>query len=155
MKIRPAAVAGMFYPDDASELSQFINHALRVAAHSDGAEYGRPKPLIVPHAGYTYSGLTAAFAYACIQSAVIKRVVLFGPAHRVPFYGIALPDCDAFETPLGQVKLEQTVMYDALEFPQVSLNAQAHAEEHSLEVQLPLPEHISVEKVTESEAKKF
>jgi len=137
MSVRPAAVAGMFYPANAGELEAFILDALTEASADLDRGDASPKALIVPHAGYIYSGLTAAFAYAFIQPAAIKRVVLFGPAHRVPFYGIALPDCDAFDTPLGQVRLDQEGMSDALKFPQVVLNAQAHAEEHSLEVQLP------------------
>jgi len=136
MSVRPAAVAGMFYPGDAGDLSASIADALsdaKPAMHDVIA----PKALIVPHAGYIYSGLTAAFAYAAIEPDRIKRVVLFGPAHRVPFYGLALPDVDAFETPLGQVKLEHAGMQKALGYSQVALNRQAHAEEHALEVQLP------------------
>jgi len=136
MKIRPAAVAGMFYPADAGELGASVATALGRAS-VEAVAMSSPKALIVPHAGYIYSGLTAAFAYAAINPAAIKRVVLFGPAHRVAFYGVALPDCHAFVTPLGQVRLDQAGMQAALDFPQVSLNGQAHAEEHSLEVQLP------------------
>ncbi|GAV21071.1 MEMO1 family protein [Mariprofundus micogutta] len=138
MSVRPAAVAGMFYPDHADELSQFINNSVATAENATGKLIiGCPKAVIVPHAGYIYSGLTAAFAYAAVKSTAIRRVLLFGPAHRVPFYGMALPECDVFETPLGRIELDQESMTAALELPHVCLNDQAHAREHSLEVQLP------------------
>jgi len=137
MRVRPAAVAGMFYPHDAGELTATVSGLLQQASADLKSDTASPKALIVPHAGYIYSGLTAAFAYATISSAHIKRVVLFGPAHRVPFTGLSLPDCDIFSTPLGSVRLDQAGMQTALTLPQVSLNAYAHAQEHSLEVQLP------------------
>jgi len=135
--IRRAAVADMFYPGASDELCSFINHALESASPDLPEDLATPKAIIVPHAGYIYSGLTAAFAYASIKHAAIKRVVLLGPAHRVHFYGIALPDCDIFETPLGQIRLAAEAMQVVLQQPDVELNRSAHAQEHSLEVQLP------------------
>jgi len=136
MHIRQAAVSGMFYPGQAQELDALLRQTLdAVPAQNVGT--GFPKAIIVPHAGYIYSGLTAAFAYAAIQSEKISRVVLFGPAHRVAFHGIALPDADVFATPLGNVNLDQPLMQQVLGLPQVMLNRAAHAQEHALEVQLP------------------
>lgn len=135
--IRPAAVAGMFYPGSASELRAEVQGML---AKAPPAETGpAPKALIVPHAGYVYSGPIAATAYACLAPlrGRITRVVLLGPTHRVAVRGLALPRCDAFETPLGPVPVdhEAEALVEAL--PQVIRHAGTHAQEHSLEVQLP------------------
>ncbi len=99
----------------------------------------RPKVLIVPHAGYIYSGAVAAQAYATLApvAADIKRVVLFGPAHRVPLEGMAVPDAEAFATPLGSVPLDREAMLHACTFRGVCISNEAHRLEHSLEVQLP------------------
>ncbi len=136
-RTRPPAVAGMFYTGEpdllASEIATLLSEARSPASAI------RPKALIVPHAGHIYSGPIAASAYALLAPLrkLIRRVVLFGPAHRVSLRGLALPDADAFATPLGTVRLDTTAMRDALALPQVSINGLAHAAEHSLEVQLP------------------
>jgi len=124
----------MFYPGDASELTRMLDAMLAVASsnHADS-----PKALIVPHAGYIYSGPTAAMAYATLDRQRIRRVVLLGPVHRVPVRGLVLPDADAFATPLGIIPLDTTGMQAIEGLPQVSRNALAHQQEHSLEVQLP------------------
>ncbi|MGA8032550.1 MAG: AmmeMemoRadiSam system protein B, partial [Casimicrobiaceae bacterium] len=98
-----------------------------------------PKALIVPHAGYAYSGTTAAAAYARLAPArdEIRRVVLFGPTHRVPVRGLALPSARAFATPLGNVAIDRGAAEAALGLPQVCASDAVHAFEHSLEVQLP------------------
>lgn len=135
--VRPAAVAGQFYPGGASELRLFIEQALAKAAESLPGDMDPPKALIAPHAGYIYSGITAAFAYATLQNATVRRVVLLGPAHRVPFHGLALPDAGSFATPLGDVRLAVDAMQTIESMPDVNVNGLAHAMEHSLEVQLP------------------
>jgi len=137
MSVRPAAVADMFYPGEAGALSAFISDALSDASAQLSADMPIPKAIIVPHAGYVYSGLTASFAYAALKHANINRVVLLGPAHRVPFYGMALSGYDAFATPLGEVRLDAKAMQQALTFADVQVNDAAHAQEHALEVQLP------------------
>jgi len=137
MPVRPAAVADLFYPGDAGELASFISRALAQATAELTENSPVPKAIIVPHAGYIYSGSVAAAAYATLNKANISRVVLLGPAHRVPFYGMALPDSDAFATPLGEVQLDLESMQQALLLPAVQVNGDAHALEHSLEVQLP------------------
>jgi MEMO1 family protein len=133
MSVRPPAVAGQFYPDNADELLTYIRQTLSRCS----TLIAHPKAIIVPHAGYIYSGLTAACAYATLDAKRVHRVLLLGPAHRMPFYGMSLPDSDAFATPLGQVTLDRQAMDELLELPDVSLNAAAHTLEHSLEVQLP------------------
>lgn len=93
----------------------------------------------MPHAGYIYSGQTAALAYTKIAAwrDSIKRVILLGPVHRVPVRGLALPEVDAFTTPLGEVKLDKAAIATIAGMKQVVQSYPAHAQEHSLEVQLP------------------
>ena len=136
--IRPAAVAGMFYPGDPRELADEVGGYLDRTEDRDQAP-GFPKALIVPHAGYVYSGPVAASAYDLLRPArgVVKRVVLFGPCHRVPVRGLALPQARAFATPIGQIPLDAEGVRAVRDLPQVVESAATHAEEHALEVQLP------------------
>lgn len=135
--VRQPAVAGMFYPSDPAELSAGIRALLADAG--TGAATHFPKALIVPHAGYVYSGPVAAIAYARLAPLAdrIKRVVLLGPVHRVPVRGLALPRVTAFTTPLGEVALDTGAMAALTDLPQVTRSDAAHAQEHSLEVHLP------------------
>ena len=136
--LRPPAVAGMFYPGDARELQAMINDYLREAsAAQQGANV--PKAIIVPHAGYIYSGPVAASAYARLMPAHdrIRRVVLLGPSHRVPLLGLASSSADYFRTPLGDIPLDREAIEAINQLPQVHELDEAHAMEHSLEVQLP------------------
>ncbi|MEO8719248.1 MAG: AmmeMemoRadiSam system protein B [Burkholderiales bacterium] len=137
-QIRPAAVAGMFYPRDAGALQR------EVADLIDGVEnlaprFGHPKALIVPHAGYVYSGPVAARAADELGAArgVVTRVVLLGPVHRVAVRGLALPGAEAFDTPLGRVPVDAEGVRMLAPCRQVVTSPAAHAAEHSLEVQLP------------------
>ncbi len=133
--IRAAAVAGLFYPDKRDPLSKTVQDLLSAAQTSLTA----PKALIAPHAGYVYSGPIAASAYARLLAArgVIRRVVLLGPSHRVPFHGLAVSSADGFETPLGHVTLDKDAIETLSRLPQVHMLDEAHAREHSLEVHLP------------------
>lgn len=139
-RIRPPAVAGAFYPDDPAELTAMID-AFLAQADADGPA---PKALIAPHAGYVYSGPIAANAYAPLRSKAgeIKRVVLLGPSHRVPFRGIAAPTVDYFRTPLGDIPIDKAAIQAIADLPQVSLRDDAHAWEHSLEVHLPFLQRV-------------
>jgi MEMO1 family protein len=100
---------------------------------------GFPKALIVPHAGYMYSGAVAARAYDELSAArgVVRRVVLLGPVHRVAVRGLAVPTAEAFDTPLGRIRIDQEALQGLRDLPQVVASDRAHALEHSLEVQLP------------------
>ena len=136
--VRPAAVAGMFYPGNAPQL------AAEVAELLDGVEsfepkLGIPKALIVPHAGYVYSGQIAARAFDELAAArgIVKRVVLLGPSHYVGGRGLALPLADYFATPLGHIPLDVEALRSLADLKQVVKSDPAHAQEHSLEVQLP------------------
>lgn len=143
-QLRRPAVAGTFYPDQALTLSRGVKAFLggAPAAASDDARV--PKALIVPHAGYIYSGSTAALAYARLAPAhaAIRRVVLLGPVHRVPVRGLALANARAFATPLGEIEVDQEAVAAIAGMPQVVLSPQAHAQEHSLEVQLPFLQSV-------------
>ena len=133
--VRPPAVAGSFYPALPARLAEQVE---RLLAGADPAPGRAPKALIVPHAGYVYSGPIAATAYACLRGADrIRRVVLLGPAHTVPLRGLALPGADALATPLGEVQVDAAGAGIASAFRQVVVDSIAHAREHSLEVQLP------------------
>lgn len=134
-RARLPAVAGLFYPDDPYELRALVQRYLDAAP----ASAARPKAIIVPHAGYVYSGRVAAAAYRQLVGLdpPIERVILAGPSHRVPVEGIAIPDVAAFQTPLGSVPLDLETIGRLLELPHVYSSNQPHRMEHSLEVQLP------------------
>lgn len=136
MKVRDAAVAGAFYEADPVRLRAALA-ALLAAPATPPAR--RPQALIVPHAGYLYSGAMAARAFRALEPFAheISRVVLFGPAHRVPLSGMALPDAGAFATPLGTVTLDSEGMRLAAGLEGMCISSEAHRLEHSLEVQLP------------------
>lgn len=136
--VRSPAVAGMFYPEDPDDLIRAVRGHLDAAEAGAGHRDGRrPKAVIVPHAGYIYSGSTAALAYAHVTHAEqVRRVVLLGPCHRVAVRGLALSGADYFETPLGRIPVARLEELPGTE-RRVVLDPEAHAAEHSLEVQLP------------------
>ena len=142
--IRPPAVASMFYPGGTAELRKEVQKYLRNADTEEDfpklkkSETAELRTLIVPHAGYIYSGKIAASAYRLLEQNQFKRVLLLGPAHRVWLQGAAFPETDAFETPLGEITLDKELIEKILaEFSWISVSDKAHAEEHCLEVQLP------------------
>ena len=137
-RVRPAAVAGGFYPAEPGEVRRALEAAFADAVPPPaGAPV--PKALVVPHAGYVYSGAVAASAYLRLAHAhdAPARVVLLGPNHRVPLLGMAVSSADAFATPLGLVTVDASARERALALPSVRVNDTVHAPEHSLEVQLP------------------
>ena len=132
---REPAVAGTFYPKTDFDLKAMINKLL-----SQAQDYSQiPKALIVPHAGYVYSGLTAAAAYKGLLKfkESISRVVLLGPSHHITFHGMALPEVSFFNTPLGKIPLDTELIEKIERLPYAHFLDGAHADEHSLEVQLP------------------
>src|SRR5712671_1479554 len=135
--VRYPAVAGLLYPEDAGALRELIatllGHA-RVAT-----ELPPPQALIVPHAGYSYSGTVAAAAYSLIEPlrTRIKRVVLIGPSHRVFLRGIALPQVRCFATPLGDIPIDTDCRDWLAKRGDVLASDMPHELEHCLEVQLP------------------
>lgn len=136
-RVRPPAVAGLFYPADPSVLRTGVERALAEVPEPTGA--GRvPKALVAPHAGYVFSGPVAASAYARVAPARgrITRVVVLGPAHRTPV-AIAASSADAFSTPLGDLAVDTRSRDALVDAGLVAVRDDAHADEHSLEVQLP------------------
>lgn len=133
--VRQPAVAGLFYSASPAVLASDVRSMLGAARRSKQA----PKALIAPHAGYVYSGPVAATAYAALLPIAtrIRRVVLFGPTHRVAVRGLALPGASAFAVPFGDVRIDLKAAQAIAHLPQVSVNPRAHAMEHSLEVHLP------------------
>lgn len=141
--VRPAAVAGRFYPADPDALEAAVRGYL-AAAESETSATGPaavtcPKAFIVPHAGYIYSAPVAASAYIHLRPrrATVRRVVLVGPSHYVAFSGLAASSARAFATPLGEVAVDTEAIERLLALPGVQLRDAAHRSEHSLEVQLP------------------
>jgi AmmeMemoRadiSam system protein B len=137
---RHPAVAGQFYPANPSDLRRMILGYIQ-EVHTDDPV---PKAIIVPHAGYMYSGPVAASAYARLAGArdLITRVVLLGPAHWVSLRGLAVTSADCFTTPLGSIPVDQETIATIMVLPQVQVLDEAHAPEHSLEVQLPFLQEI-------------
>ncbi|MBC8022987.1 MAG: AmmeMemoRadiSam system protein B [Burkholderiales bacterium] len=140
-RIRPAAMAGSFYPGESSAL------AAEVAAYlgdATGPRTGAPKAIIAPHAGYMYSGAVAGSIYARLAplAGIVKRVVLAGPAHRVYVTGAAVPSVEAFASPLGTVPLDADAIAALRALPFVEVSDAAHAREHSLEVHLPFLQSV-------------
>jgi len=136
LPVRPPAVAGMFYPHRPELLADAVTHLLaEVRPLPPSLPQSWPKALIVPHAGYVYSGPIAASAYSLLLGAHhIERIVLIGPAHRVAVHGLVSPGASALRTPLGDSEVDLAALATV---PQVVPHVRAHAHEHSLEVQLP------------------
>jgi AmmeMemoRadiSam system protein B/AmmeMemoRadiSam system protein A len=134
-QIRPAALAGSFYPADVDELRGLVSSMLDATDSNTNS----PKAIIAPHAGYIYSGSTAAKVYASLKNTrnSIKRVVLLGPAHRVFVKGLALPKASVFATPLGNIDIDLQAVKLIKHLPHVHFSDEAHAQEHSIEVHLP------------------
>src|SRR5882672_3523618 len=141
--VRPPAVASLFYPGDARTLAGEIADYLERTGDAPIAP-GFPKAVIVPHAGFVYSGPVAASAYDRLRPArgIVRRVVILGPCHRVPVRGLALPRASAFATPLGRIALDAEGARAIRDLPQVLESAATHAEEHALEVQLPFLQQV-------------
>lgn len=139
--IRQPAVAGLFYPAEPQALRREVD-GLLAAVPAANAE--PPKAVIVPHAGYPYSGPIAAVAYARFRPFKdhIRRVVVLGPSHRLMFHGLALPNATEFSTPLGTVRVDQGAVAEIKVLPQVQVMDRAHDTEHSLEVQLPFLQRV-------------
>ncbi len=141
---RPAAVAGLFYPARRDALRAVLDKLLQDAAPPGETAPEKLRALIVPHAGYIYSGPVAASAYALLRGAArgIQRVILLGPAHWYPHQGLALAPARHHDTPLGAVNVDCDLAERLLSLHRVSCSHEAHAREHSLEVQLPFLQRL-------------
>ena len=145
ISIRPPAVAGSFYPNDANQLSAMLDDYLDIVPEElNSWELNPPKAIIAPHAGYIYSGPVAGSVYALVKnsSEQIMRVVLLGPTHRVYVNGIALLSNTHFATPLGNVSIDTETVTRLTHYPWVQIVDEAHKQEHSLEVQVPFLQKV-------------
>ena len=140
VSIRPTAVAGSFYPKQASELNTLLDKYLSL----ETVKIASPKAIIAPHAGYIYSGETAASIYSNIEQIKdkVRRVVLLGPTHRVYVKGIALPSNTHFASPLGNVSIDTQSLNKISKHSFVDYIDEAHAQEHSLEVHIPFLQKV-------------
>lgn len=133
-KTRPASHAGSWYSSDPNTLNQQLEGWLQAATRQEG----EIRAVITPHAGYDYSGPTAAWAFKQINAETVRRVVLLGPAHHEYVQGCALPYAEIYRTPLGDVAVDvETVAGLGESGAFRRLSAKAEKEEHSLEMQLP------------------
>lgn len=133
--VRPAALAGAWYPADAKNLGASVDAMLAAAPKSDAK--GRVFALIVPHAGYVYSGRVAGAAYRQVAEKKFGRVVVLAPSHHGAFRGFSIMDVDAYETPLGRMPLDRAAR-DALRKNPLHVPAnRLHEPEHAIEIQLP------------------
>jgi len=135
--VHKTTLAGTWYPDRPEELRSMIGRFLAEASLPEALPKRSLAGLVVPHAGYLYSGPVAACAYRLLASAPPRRVVLVGPSHRSAFRGLALSDAGVFETPLGQVRVDLEACRRLLGCPLVGVDREAHRFEHSVDIQLP------------------
>jgi AmmeMemoRadiSam system protein B len=140
--IRPAAVAGLFYPQEPPHLAAAVESLLDATMRRPAPA---PKALIVPHAGYAYSGPVAARAYGTVASTArsVRRIVLIGPSHRECYRGLAVPVAQAFATPLGVIPIDRPAIDELRRLDVILASDVPHALEHSLEVQLPFLQHLA------------
>jgi AmmeMemoRadiSam system protein B len=138
--LRPAAVAGSWYPGTKPRLEEAVTRHLADAVVEDAPTC--PRALIAPHAGLMYSGPVAAYAYALVRGCRYSAIVLVGPSHFVPFQGVSIWPRGSWETPLGPVAVAEDLAAAIAASPIVREHAAAHGREHSLEMQLPFVAHL-------------
>jgi len=133
--VRPSALAGTWYPKSSVQLQEEVDQYLGEATFSP--EGGKICGLVVPHAGYTYSGAAAAYGYKVLEKGPFTHVVVMGPSHTARFRGASIPMFTHYETPLGQVEVDRDICDRLLADPSFNTVAGAHIHEHCLEIQLP------------------
>ena len=137
---REMSVAGSFYPSEREEILRYIE---RFSAHYDSHSelpLEKPKAVIVPHAGYVYSGYTANVAYRMLQNSKIKNLLVIGPSHRIGFDGISICESSSYVTPFGNIEANETMVDELKSKFNLTYIPQAH-HEHSTEVQFPFIKH--------------
>ncbi len=140
-KVRRPAAAGYFYPSGARQLKEEINLLLSVSKPEISLQ--NISGIISPHAGYVYSGRTAAFAYNLLRNKNYRTVVIIAPSHREYFPGISIYNGDSFETPLGKVPINRDVSEKLVEGSKlISLGIAGHKDEHAVEVQIPFLQSV-------------
>ncbi len=142
MHIRPPAVSGLFYPSDPTILTLDVDTLLEEAPAP--ALPGTPIALVAPHAGYAYSGPTAAAAYAALRKRPFRTAVIVAPSHREHFHGISVYDGDAYRTPLGLINVDIALREKLLAYKgMIKSSAMGHRDEHAVEVHLPFIQRIN------------
>jgi MEMO1 family protein len=140
-RIRKPAVAGLFYPDNPVKLKEMVDTLLSIAEPPVPVKdiFG----IIVPHAGYVYSGLTASYAFNLLKGKNIKTVIILSPSHREFFPGLSLYDGDAFETPFGTVEIDKDLSDRLMEGSTEFIRSETgHINEHAVEVEIPFLQQI-------------
>jgi hypothetical protein len=135
--VRPAAMAGTWYPGDEALLGAYVDKLLDGESRAE-AMPGPVRVLVAPHAGYRYSGAVAGDGYRLVRGQKFSRVLLLGPSHHAGFHGLSIADVTHYETPLGPVPLDLDAIRQLRTSSLVKTEPGAHREEHSLEMQLPL-----------------
>jgi AmmeMemoRadiSam system protein B len=136
---REMSVAGAFYPESKSEIDKYLDHFNRLCSALED-KIPSSKAVIVPHAGYIYSGYTASLSYKALKKSGVKKVAVIGPSHRIAFDGISLCDYESYKTPLGDIQNNVPMREKLAEKFSLHCISQAHAE-HSTEVQFPFLKH--------------
>jgi MEMO1 family protein len=135
-RVKHSQLAGTWYPSAGGELRQQVDDWL-AAAQAEAGQGERWCAVVVPHAGYRYSGRAAAAAYAGLRNQAYSRVLLLAPSHTAAFRGVALLDVDAFSTPLGEVAVDCEAVRKLAGAPLCAVRPVVYEDEHSLEIQLP------------------
>lgn len=138
--VRPAAVAGSWYPKDANILETYIDKLLKAAKSHQ--KFQSIQAIIAPHAGYQYSGATAADAYTALQGTIYQRVLILGPAHYTAFHGLSIDPVDSYDTPLGNIPLDNVAISTLRSSKLIHADLYAHKKEHSIEMQLPFLQRV-------------
>lgn len=142
--IRMAAVRGSFYPQECSEIKAYVekfNHSFQDISISEEVRNIVPRAVIVPHAGYIYSGFTANFAYRFLKQAKAKRIIVIGPSHHHYFQGISGSYYETYETPCGNLEIDSPYLFALAKQFDIGFEPKAHEKEHSTEVQMPFIKH--------------
>lgn len=144
MSVRTMSVAGSFYPANPSEITHMIDHFNMVLeSQSDALTRFNTlsgRAVIVPHAGWVYSGFTANIAFKILSHSKPKTIVVIGPSHRVGFEGVSISDMDIYQTPLGDLSINCDLVHTLRQHFTLPCFPQAH-HEHSTEVQMPFIKH--------------
>ncbi|MBF0626577.1 MAG: AmmeMemoRadiSam system protein B [Magnetococcales bacterium] len=141
-RVRPAAVAGSWYPGSRKDLEHLLDELLAAAPDVTVQGPGPIRAVIAPHAGYRFSGPVAAAAFKPLRGQTFQRVMVLAPAHREPVRGLAVPRTTHFETPLGRIPLDQSALAWLRGHPLVSESDLPHRQEHAIELELPLLQRV-------------
>jgi AmmeMemoRadiSam system protein B len=142
--VRKASVQGLFYPKECAKIKTYIrefNHTFDTMNITDKIKSITPQAILVPHAGYIYSGFTANFAYRFLKRSKAKRVIVIGPSHHHYFKGISGSYYETYETPCGQLEIDSAYLFAFAKQFDIGFEPKTHEQEHSTEVQLPFIQH--------------